>query len=225
MTPGPATRHRDAAARDDGFTMVEMLVSMALFAVLGTVLLSFGLGSARVADGVQAATDVTEEARLATERITRELRQAEGLSGAVVDDAGRVVAITLEVDFDGSGTIDTTAIDPEVLTYRWLADDERLTLTANSDLTRPVLAGGVERVDIRLRSSQWIYDGADASEPDGTTTWQELDKSSIGNDNGQPDEDELPFIDLVSVELVVRDGDTSRRFTVQADMRNRGGTA
>lgn len=211
-------------ARDDGFTMVEMLVSMALFAVLGTVLLGFALGSARVADGVQSATDVTEEARLATERMTRELRQAEGLSGAVVD-AGRVVAITIEVDFDGNGTIDTTAVDPEVLTYRWLEADERLTLTANSDLTRPVLAGGVERVDIRLRSSQWIYDGADLSEPDGTTTWQELDASSIGNGNGQPDAAELPFIDLVSVELVVRDGDTSRRFTVQADMRNRGGTA
>lgn len=212
------------APRDEGFTMVEMLVSMALFAVLGTVLLGFSLGSARVADGVQSATDVTEEARLATERMTRELRQAEGLSGAVVSD-GRVVAMTIQVDFDGSGTIDTTAVDPEVLTYRWLEDEERLTLTANGDLTRPVLAGGVELVDIRLRSSQWIYDGADASEPDGTTTWQELDASSIGNRNGQPDAAELPFIDLVSVELVVRDGDTSRRFTVQADMRNRGGTA
>lgn len=212
------------APRDQGFTMVEMLVSMALFGVLGTVLLGFSLGSARVADGVQSATDVTEEARLATERMTRELRQAEGLSGAVVSD-GKVVAMTIQVDFDGSGTIDTTAVDPEVLTYRWLEDDERLTLTANNDLTRPVLAGGVELVDIRLRSSQWIYDGADASERDGTTTWQELDASSIGNRNGQPDAAELPFIDLVSVELVVRDGDTSRRFTVQADMRNRGGTA
>lgn len=212
------------APSDQGFTMVEMLVSMALFGVLGTVLLGFSLGSARVADGVQSATDVTEEARLATERMTRELRQAEGLSGAVVSD-GKVVAMTIQVDFDGSGTIDTTAVDPEVLTYRWLEDDERLTLTANNDLTRPVLAGGVELVDIRLRSSQWIYDGADASEPDGTTTWQELDASSIGNRNGQPDAAELPFIDLVSVELVVRDGDTSRRFTVQADMRNRGGTA
>lgn len=212
------------APRDQGFTMVEMLVSMALFGVLGTVLLGFSLGSARVADGVQSATDVTEEARLATERMTRELRQAEGLSGAVVSD-GNVVAMTIQVDFDGSGTIDTTAVDPEVLTYRWLEDDERLTLTANNDLTRPVLAGGVDLVDIRLRSSQWIYDGADASEPDGTTTWQELDASSIGNRNGQPDAAELPFIDLVSVELVVRDGDTSRRFTVQADMRNRGGTA
>lgn len=224
MTHQPAALGRHTAVRDDGFTMVEMLVAMALFAVLGTVLLSFALGSARVADGVQAATDVTEEARLATERMTRELRQAEGLSGAEVID-GRVVSMTLEVDFDGSGTIDTTAIDPEVLTYRWLEDQERLTLTANSDTTRPVLAGGVELVDIRLRSSQWIYDGADLSEPNGTTTWQELDASSIGNGNGQPDAAELPFIDLVSVELVVRDGDTSRRFTVQADMRNRGGTA
>ena len=213
-----------ATPSDGGFTLVEVLVSMALFAVLGTVLLGFALGSARVADDVQAATDVTEEARLATERMTRELRQAESLSGAVVD-AGKVVAMTLEIDFDGNGSIDTSAVDPEVLTYRWLPDQQRLTLTANNGTTRPVLAGGVERIDIRLRSSQWIYDGADGTAPDGTTTWQELDASSIGNQNGRPDGDELPFIDLVSVELVVRDGDTSRRFTVQADMRNRGGAA
>lgn len=209
---------------DGGFTLVEVLVSMALFAVLGTVLLGFALGSARVADDVQAATDVTEEARLATERMTRELRQAESLSGAVVD-AGKVVAMTLEIDFDGNGSIDTSAVDPEVLTYRWLPDQQRLTLTANNGTTQPVLAGGVELVDIRLRSSQWIYDGAGPTPPDGTTTWQELDASSIGNGNGQPDADELALIDLVSVELVVRDGDTSRRFTVQADMRNRGGAA
>ena len=88
-----------------------------------------------------------------------------------------------------------------------------------------MLAGGVVAADIRLRSSAWIHDGADGTTPDGTTTWQELDQSSIGNNNGAPDAAELPLIDLVSVELLVRDGDTERRFTVQADMRNRGVTA
>lgn len=203
--------------RDRGFTMVELLVAMALVSALGTVLLSFALGTAKVAEGVQEATDVTEEARLAVERMTRELRQARGLAGATVS-AGRVTSITLEVDFDGNGHIDATEVDPEVLTYRWLPDQDALTLTANHALTRPVLAGGVVDADIRLRSSQWIYD----SNGDGTTTWQELDASTIGNGNSVPDGAELALVDLVSVELTIRDGRTTRRFTVQADMRNRG---
>lgn len=205
---------------DEGFTLVEVLVAMALFAVLGTVLLSFALGSSRVASDVSSATDVTEEARLAIERMTRELRQARGLSEATVS-SGRITSMTLEVDFDGNGLIDDTAVDPEVLTYSWSSSTQRLTLTANHAVTRPVLAGGVVAADIRLRSSQWIYDG----NGDGTTSWQEIDASTIGNRNGAPDGAELALIDLVSVELVVRDGTTTRRFTVQADMRNRGATA
>lgn len=209
------------AAADAGFTLVEMLVAMTLFAVLGTVLLGFSLGSADVAERVRAGSNVTGEARVAVERISRELRQAEGVRDATVDDDGRIVAVTLEVDFDGNGVIDSSAVDPEVLTYRWLPDQERFTLTANDDVTRPVLAGGVVEADIRLRSSQWIHD----ADGDGTTTWQELDASSVGDDDGAPDAAELALVDLVSVELVVRDGATTRRFTAQADMRNRtGGT-
>ena len=265
------------AAADAGFTLVEMLVAMTLFAVLGTVLLGFSLGSADVAERVRAGSNVTGEARVAAspdtvkkyialgfevvveggaglgavipdsafadagaaiaadaaaaaaelgtavvvKRISRELRQAEGVRDATVDDDGRIVAVTLEVDFDGNGVIDSSAVDPEVLTYRWLPDQERFTLTANDDVTRPVLAGGVVEADIRLRSSQWIHD----ADGDGTTTWQELDASSVGDDDGAPDAAELALVDLVSVELVVRDGATTRRFTAQADMRNRtGGT-
>lgn len=209
-----------ANRRDAGFTMVEMLVAMALFAVLGTVLLGFVLGSSRVAADVTAAGNVTEEARLATERMSRELRQAEQVSGATVSD-GKVVSLTLGVDFDGSGFVETDdALDPEVLTYRWDATDRTLTLTANNAVTRPVLAGGVQAVDIRLRSSSWIHD----TDGDGTTTWQEIDEAAVGNANGVPDGAELALVDLVSVELVVRDGDAVRRFTVQADLRNRGAT-
>lgn len=203
---------------DAGFSMIEMLVAMALFSLLGTVLIGFALGSSRVAADVTQAGNVTEEARLAIERMSRELRQAEQVSGATVDGV-KVVSLTLGVDFDGSGFVETDdAVDPEVLTYRWDPSARTLTLTANNAVTRPVLAGGVQAVDIRLRSSSWIHD----TDGDGTTTWQEIDESSAGNDNGVPDGVELALIDLVSVELVVRDGDAVRRFTVQADLRNRG---
>lgn len=201
--------------------MVEMLVAMGLFTVLGAVVLGLGLSSAQVADEVVAATDVTEEARLATERVGRELRQAQSLGSATVDAQKRVTSISIEVDFNGNGVIDDDAADPEVLTYRWDAGTRLLTLTGNdvdgTAVTRPVLAGGVEEVDMSLRSSQWIYD----TSGDGTTTWQELDASTIGNKNGVPDGAEIGLVDLVALTLTVRDDDVTRTFTVQADMRNR----
>lgn len=215
------TRHHQERRTDAGFTMIELVVVMGLFTVLGAIVLGVGLSSARVADDVVSATDVTEEARLAIERVGRELRQASGIGSAVVDDQKRVTSISLQVDFNGNGAIDVDAADPEVLTYRWDAVSGLLTLTGNdvdgSAVTRPVLAGGVESVDISLRSSQWIYD----SDGDGTTTWQELDASSIGNGNVRPDGGETALVDLVRFTLTVRDGDVRRTFTTQADMRNR----
>lgn len=214
-TPGVHTE----SATDAGFTMIEMLVAMALFAALGTVLIGFAMGSSRVADDVRESGNVVGEARLAVERMSREFRQASELSGAQVA-GGKVVSLTVGVDFDGDGTVEDDPADPERLTYTWDASTRELTLSGGGS-TVQVLAGGVVAADIRLRSSAWIQD----LDGDGTTTWQELDQSSIGNNNGAPDAAELPLIDLVSVELLVRDGDTERRFTVQADMRNRGVTA
>lgn len=214
-TPGVHTE----SATDAGFTMIEMLVAMALFAALGTVLIGFAMGSSRVADDVRESGNVVGEARLAVERMSREFRQASELSGAQVA-GGKVVSLTVGVDFDGDGTVEDDPADPERLTYTWDASTRELTLSGGGS-TVQVLAGGVVAADIRLRSSAWIQD----LDGDGTTTWQELDQSSIGNKNGAPDAAELTLIDLVSVELLVRDGDTERRFTVQADMRNRGVTA
>ncbi len=206
-------------ARDAGFTMMEMLVAMALFAALGSVLIGFAMGSSRVADDVRESSNVVGEARLAVERMSRELRQASDLSGAQVTD-GKVVSLTVGVDFDGDGTVENDPADPEELTYTWKPSTKELTLSGGGS-TVQVLAGGVVAADIRLRSSAWIHD----LNGDGTTTWQELDQSSIGNKNGAPDGAELALIDLVSVELLVKDGGAQRRFTVQADMRNRGVTA
>ena len=211
---------------DEGFTLVEMLVSMALFAVLGTVLLSFALGSSRVADGVTRSGNITGEARLAVERMTRELRQASTIYSATVT-GGQVTSVTIGVDFNGVPGIQDDANDPERLTYTWNPAASQLTLSGGGS-TEQVLAGGVVDADIRLRSSAWIYDGvalpspAPTNPPDGTTTWQEVDASTIGDKDGQLDPAELALVDLVSIELVVRDGSSQRRFTVQADMRNRG---
>ena len=189
-------------ARDEGFTLVEMLVSMALFAVLGTVLLGFALGSSRVADDVTRAGNITGEARLAVERMTRELRQASEIYAATVT-GGQVTSLTIGVDFNASPGIQDDPNDPERLTYTWDPDSKQLTLSGGGS-TVQVLAGGVVDADIRLRSSAWIYDGVPltpsaSNPPDGTTTWQEVDASTIGDKDGQLDTAELALVDLVSI--------------------------
>lgn len=205
--------------RDAGFSLVEMLVGMALFAVLGTLLLGFAIGTTGVADDVRADSNTSGEARLAVERMTRELRQASEIRSVTIDDEGRVLAFTLGIDFDGQGGVEANAADdPEVLTYTWRPEERSLVLSGGGD-SADVLAGGVVKADLRLRSSQWIYD----TNGDGTTTWQEIDDSSVSTSDDQLDAAELALIDLVSVELEVQDGDTTRQFVVQADMRNRDG--
>ena len=220
------TRHRPThrAPRDAGLTMAEVLVATSLFSLLGTVLLGFVISTAAVSDDVRAAADVSGEARLALERMSRELRQARDVEAATLSSA--VVSVTFWTDFNGNGIRDVNAVDPEVLTYRWERDNRRLTLTANDPtgqaITRPVLAGNVESMELGLRSSLWQYDGAGTGTRDGVTTWQELDTSGapVGNVNGLPDPIELDHVDLVSVVLRVSDGGVVRDFVMQADLRN-----
>lgn len=203
--------------------MAEVLVSISLFAVLGSVLLAFALGTSQVTDRIQVSGDLTGESRLAFQRFSRELRQASEIRAVQFSTGtGTTTAITFWTDFDGDGVADLDASDPEVLTYRWDPENQRLTLTANdasgTAVTRPVLAGRVTTFELQLRSSLWQYDAS----PDGVpTTWQELDSSAVGNNNGVPDAPELSRVDLVGVRLSVAEGDVSYTFSTQTDLRNR----
>ncbi len=206
--------------QDGGFTLIELLVAMGLFGVLSTVLLSFVLSTANTTDSVDRASTGVAEARLALERMSRELRQARAIEAAEI--TADSVSFTFWTDFDGDGVRDPDAVDPEVLTYTWTRSSSRLTLSAaggGSTVTRPVLAGGVTDVSLRLRSSLYQYDG----NADGTTTWQELDAAGglVGNNNGVPDGLELEHIDLVSIRLKIETEGSTRDFALQADLRNR----
>ena len=209
--------------RDSGISLVEVLVAIGLFGVLGSLLLGFAISTSKVTQDVDRLSGLSEESRLAMERLTRELRQANAVLD--VDLPGNptdTTSLTFWTDFDGDGLQDLNAADPEVLTYRWNPGTRRLTLTANDPdgtaVTRPVLAANVTTWTLGLRSSLWQYD----ADGDGTTTWQELDATTAGGDgNGRPNGAELERIDAIRIGLTLRDGGRSQAYRTEVDLRNR----
>ncbi len=206
---------------DSGMTLVELLVAMGLFAVLGSLLLGLAISTGTVTESIRERTGVAEETRTAMERMARELRQSSGVTSVVLPSASsNTTSLTFWTDFNGDGVPTYNATDPEVLTYRWDAATQRLSLTAQTESapeTQPLLAARVKSFQVGLRSSRWEYD----ADGDGKTTWEELDASAIGNKNGLADTPELAYVDLVTITMNVVDADGEQSYGTQVDLRNR----
>ena len=207
--------------RDSGVSLVEVLVAMGLFGVLSTLLIGFALGTSRVTEGTRKLSGVNEESRLAMERFTRELRQANEVLTLQLPGIGDgATALTFWTDFNGNGFEDLSVTDPEVLTYRWDPSTHRLTLTADdadgTEVTRPVLASNVSAFTVDLYSSLWEHD----TNGNGMTTWRELD-TAVGDNDGVPDTIELELVDLVTISMTVLDGPHKQTYRTEVDLRNR----
>lgn len=222
MTGEP--RHGTARPRDEGMSLVEVLVAMGLFGLLGTLLLGLALGTSRVTDDTRALAGVNEESRLAMERLARELRQATAIDVLQLpaDPASDPISIRFWTDFDADTGRDYGVVDPEVLTYRWQPATKELTLLANEgrpDVTSGRLVANVSAFSLELYSSEWEHDGADGSVKDGFTTWREIDHA-LGDADGVPDPDELAHVDRVAVSMTVLDGTHSQTYRTEIDLRN-----
>ena len=211
---------------DDGFTLVELLVSIGIFALLSTVVLSGLMSTAKTVNDVRSIANLTEEARVATERMTRELRQASVILDAHLPASETdFTSVTFGVDFNGDHILNANAVDPEIVTYRFNPASGQLTFTANNpsgtSVTRPILAANVTSFVLEFRSSLWEHDttGPDLH-PDGVTDWTEIDASAIGNGNSIFDDGEFARIDSVGVTLQLLDGSRTQTYTTQVDLRN-----
>src|SRR3954452_22974597 len=99
--------------RDEGFTLVELLVAMGIFLLLGSLVMTSVLSMSRATSDVKQFTNINEQARIATERLTRELRQATEIRAAGLPAAaGGDTSLTFGVDFSGNKAIESTAADP-----------------------------------------------------------------------------------------------------------------
>jgi type II secretory pathway pseudopilin PulG len=190
----PGSEHRDA-----GVGLVEVLVAMGLFSLLGSLLLGLALSTSQVSERTRNMADVSAQSRLAMERMTRELREASAVlavdTSTTADDHA---AITFWTDFNQNTKQDADATDPEVMTYRWDRSTDRLLLTATDSttgkpVTRPLLSADVTRFAVGLRSSGGPYD------------------VKAG----------LRSVDLVTLEMTVSEGTHDQTYRTRVDLRNR----
>lgn len=219
-----SVRHGSEAAQDSGFTLVEVLVAIGLFTLVGSLLLGLGLSTARVGSDTERIVRLDEEARLALERLGREVRQATRISVSTADRraSGAYRAFEVTVNFDQSLDVDAV---PETLEYRWYNQPaneryQQLTLAPvpKIDEETALLAATVVDFSVRPMSSHWEFDGTDGDAADGRTTLAEIDAAK--NDDNVPDAPELEYVDLLDVSITVADGPFRRTHSTQIYLRN-----
>jgi prepilin-type N-terminal cleavage/methylation domain-containing protein len=214
-------------AGDAGFTIVELAVAMVIMGIVAGALSTTMIGSRQTAETVRQVNNLNEEARVALNRIARELRQAREISAVGDPDPG--TSLTFGVDFNGDDVIDSSTADPERLTYSYDSALRRILLsaadTSGAVVTQPILSGEVSSFSLSYRSSRYEWD----CNGDGVTTWQELDQGCPsaspvvpprGNANGKLDAAELPYIDSVVLDFSVLDGARKQDYRTQVDLRN-----
>ncbi len=196
-----------SAQIDAGYTLVELLVAMTLFLALSGLILSGVLTMSNGLDKVRGTSEITAEARVALERIARDVRQ-----GLLREDLGPVDStnVTAWVNLDGDADIDEDAQDPELVTYTYDNANDSITLTGRkesgapiSGASAPLLAGHVKALTFTYWSSNW-WDDTDG---DGQVT--QLEAGTGG-------------VDRIQISLdVMSDGGELETFATDVTLRNR----
>ena len=232
-----------------GLTLVEMLVVLIMLGILGSLFTSVALTSTRSAKNTQQQTDINEEARLAINRMARELRQATAISAVLNPDGSTfsptaVTAITFQADFDGDGCINgvapsplpspaptcnaASANNPEVLTYCYdpAPSSERLVLIPGTLAgTTCVQAGALPILAGNVTSLKFSYRSNQYlydTSGDGITTWRELDAADppMGDGDNNINTGDLANVDSVVIDVALLEGTHLQKYQTQVDLRN-----
>jgi len=200
-----AIKHRSGSylhlGSQQGFTLIEMLVSILILSVIMTAMFSFLWGMTdHWATGKDTA-EITDNARIGLNRMTRELKQASILTDAQPNQ------VSFIVDF-GSG--------PETITYGFTPGTEgdggvlwRETTTAPGEHDVILMNDIVD--------TQFTYYGndykCDTQTMDGTITFEELQACSA---------DPIAKVARIDINLSLQTGDqNAQTFLDQAWLRNR----
>lgn len=184
---------------EDGFTLVELLVALSLFAILSTSFFFVMLGGVGGSETTQQVADISEEARLGLNRMIRDTREAQRLTAA------SPTSYTILVDFNRDGDVVDAG---EQETFRFTAG----TITLNGE----VLVRGIEQVGAE---SVFSFSSNNLEDYDvnrnGIATMAEV--QSVENDANAV----LPAITTVAFSIGVNSGDRETNFRTEAQLRNR----
>jgi prepilin-type N-terminal cleavage/methylation domain-containing protein len=102
---------------DTGYTLIELLVAMAVLGVMIIVAMTVVVNSQDTVTTSKQLQDINEEARQAVNRMARDVRQATRVVTAVnpdgpAYDSADLTALRFEADFDGDGCIAGVAPTP-----------------------------------------------------------------------------------------------------------------
>src|ERR671919_2636845 len=136
--------------RDErGFTLVELMVAVMLFAIIVTTLYSLVFSGVGGSETTRKVVRISEEARLGFARMVRDAREADSIQSATA------TSLTVRIDFNADG--DTGDVD-EVETFAFQ------TATGQVTLNGELLMEGVEQVGITdpfsYSSNQLDFDSA-----------------------------------------------------------------
>lgn len=192
---------RACSSGEQGFTLVELLVSIGIFSVIMAGMFSFLWGVSAHWQTGQEIADATENARLGLNRMTRELRQASMITAA---DS---TSVSFNVDFGGG---------QETITYTYTPGSETdgiangtVWRTSTTSSGQVALVDGVESIQFSYFGNNYRCD----ANADGI-----IAESEIYGCSGSP----LREIAEVDITLVMNAGDrTSKTFDAQAWLRNR----
>lgn len=209
--------------REQGFTLVEILVAMTIFAAVSAGIFGMMFSATKSSRDTRRIAGVSEQARLGFNRMARDTREGSAIDSVAAD----LNTFEVHVDFDGNNVITplpgtNTLGDVEELTYTY--DPATKTLRLNGE----VLVDGVECARdsagacvpaFSFGSNRLEFD----TNKDGVTSWEELDAApatyGVGNGDGQLNW-ELPLISNVSFALQVKDGTAQRDYYAEAQLRN-----
>ena len=205
--------------QESGFTMIETLVAITVFAIVSVGFYSVMFAGTRASNTVEEVARVTEEARLGFNRLIRETREGQ-LFNQLQDSSYEVL-----IDFDGDGVYNNpnASGDYEHLDFKYVAGDRTIYLN-----NQPLIEG-VERVGTDAGGSvpanapqifsyvsndlRYDWDG------DGIATKEELDLAP-GKGYLDISGDKIDLYSSVLFQFQVRVGRQVTVFQGQAQLRN-----
>lgn len=143
----------------NGFSMVELLVAMAIASVIMIAIAAMFVRSSRVYTLENARAALQQEMRAVMEIMARDLRMAlvnpEYVGGLTEIRKATATHLRFTMDLDGDKNIDPNINFPdcEVLSYRYSAGDQALQIicaeaTTTSQTTRTLLGGTGSDIDV-----------------------------------------------------------------------------